>query len=405
MNLINGAYKNNIEHFINLGSSCIYPKKAKQPIKEEYLLSDYLEKSNEAYALAKIVGLKYCEFYNQQHGTSYFTLMPCNLYGPNDNFNLKNSHFIPALIKKIVNSTNTKNSKIEIWGTGKPKREVMYVDDLARAIYFVLIKKMTKDKNLSKIIKRNSVINVGSGNEFSAHIKLVRLKHSLSDWWQDPTAVPSFIKWLQDNTKITADVDFEGGSLVMTDERILDAPFIFMTGHDRDIVLNRSLAKDGPLAEGFSRKERIAMRKYLINRGGLLFFDDCGFNGNFASRFRRELQSVLPEFQLANIPHDHKLYKVYYQLAEPPTGGDVFWNSGYKPKQTQFKFQKGIFIGNRLAVVFNRKDYLCCMETSEVDSRARLQDRRSPDVHRFMTNLLVYAMKYGGNTDRSEYKR
>ena len=167
MNLINGAYKNNIEHFINLGSSCIYPKKAKQPIKEEYLLSDYLEKSNEAYALAKIVGLKYCEFYNQQHGTSYFTLMPCNLYGPNDNFNLKNSHFIPALIKKIVNSTNTKNSKIEIWGTGKPKREVMYVDDLARAIYFVLIKKMTKDKNLSKIIKRNSVINVGSGNEFT----------------------------------------------------------------------------------------------------------------------------------------------------------------------------------------------------------------------------------------------
>tara|TARA_B100001123_G_scaffold386700_1_gene461371 strand:+ start:177 stop:1892 length:1716 start_codon:yes stop_codon:yes gene_type:complete len=246
---------------------------------------------------------------------------------------------------------------------------------------------------------------VGSGNEFSAHIKLVRLKHSLSDWWQDPTAVPSFIKWLQDNTKITADVDFEGGSLSMTDERILDAPFIFMTGHDRDIVLNRSLAKDGPLAEGFSRKERIAMRKYLINRGGLLFFDDCGFNGNFASRFRRELQSVLPEFQLANIPHDHKLYKVYYQLAEPPTGGDVFWNSGYKPKPTQFKFQKGIFIGNRLAVVFNRKDYLCCMETSEVDSRARLQDRRSPDVHRFMTNLLVYAMKYGGNTDRSEYKR
>ena len=246
---------------------------------------------------------------------------------------------------------------------------------------------------------------VGSGNDFSAHIKLMRLKHSLSDWWQDPTAVPSFIKWLQDNTKITADVNFEGGSLSMIDERILDAPFIFMTGHDRDIVLNRSLAKDGPLAEGFSRDERIALRKYLINRGGLLFFDDCGFNGNFASRFRRELQAVLPEFQLANIPHDHKLYTVYYKLTEPPTGGDVFWNSGYKPKPTQFKFQKGIFIGTRLAVVFNRKDYLCCMETSEVDSRARLQDRRSPDVHRFMTNLLVYAMKYGGNTDRSEYKR
>ena len=166
-NLINGSFRNNIKHFINLGSSCIYPKNSKQPIKEEYLLSGYLEKTNEAYALAKIVGLKSCEFYNQQYGTSYFTLMPCNLYGPNDNFNLKNSHFIPALIKKIINTSKGKNKKIEIWGTGKPKREVMYVEDLASAIYFVLEKKIKKDKNLLNIIKKNSVINVGSSNEFT----------------------------------------------------------------------------------------------------------------------------------------------------------------------------------------------------------------------------------------------
>ena len=93
--------------------------------------------------------------------------MPCNLYGPNDNFNLKNSHFIPALIKKIVNSCSRKKSKVEIWGTGKAKREVMYVDDLARAIYFVLEKKISKDKKLLNIIKQNPVINVGSGNEFT----------------------------------------------------------------------------------------------------------------------------------------------------------------------------------------------------------------------------------------------
>ena len=166
-NLINSAYKNRVEHFINLGSSCIYPKKSKQPIKENYLLSGYLEKTNEAYALAKIIGLKSCEFYNQQYGTSYFTMMPCNLYGPNDNFDLKNSHFLPALIKKILNSSKKNNSKIEIWGTGKPKREVMYVDDLAAAIYFVLSKKVLKDKKLSKIIKENPVINVGSGYEFT----------------------------------------------------------------------------------------------------------------------------------------------------------------------------------------------------------------------------------------------
>lgn len=167
LNLINAAYENKIQNFINLGSSCIYPKKAKQPIKEDYLLSSNLEKTNEAYAIAKIVGLKACEYYNQQYGTSYLTLMPCNLYGPNDNFNLKNSHFIPALIKKIVNSNSVKKSKIEIWGTGKAKREVMYVDDLACAIFFILEKKVLENKKLLKIIKNNPVINIGSGKDFS----------------------------------------------------------------------------------------------------------------------------------------------------------------------------------------------------------------------------------------------
>ena len=141
-NLIKSSYQNNIEHFINLGSSCIYPKKSKQPIKEKYLLSGSLEKTNEAYALAKIVGLKMCEFYNSQYNKSYVTLMPCNLYGPNDNFDSKNSHFLPALIKKIVHVKNIKNKAIEIWGTGKPKREVMHVDDLSSAIFFVLKKKL-----------------------------------------------------------------------------------------------------------------------------------------------------------------------------------------------------------------------------------------------------------------------
>jgi len=167
LNLINAAYQNKIQNFINLGSSCIYPKKAKQPIKEHYLLTSSLEKTNEAYALAKIIGLKACEYYNQQYGTSYLTLMPCNLYGPNDNFDLKNSHFVPALIKKIVNSSRGKKSKIEIWGTGKAKREAMYVDDLANAISFILEKKILKNKRLLKIIKINPVINLGSGKEFS----------------------------------------------------------------------------------------------------------------------------------------------------------------------------------------------------------------------------------------------
>lgn len=166
-NLIKSAFQNNIKHFINLGSSCIYPKNARQPMKEEYLLTDELEKTNEAYALAKIIGLKLCEYYNKQFGQNYFTLMPCNLYGPDDNFDLNNSHFIPALIKKIINSKNNNSKFIEIWGSGKPKREVMYVDDLASAIYFIINKKISNDKRLLKIIKKTSLINVGSSKEFT----------------------------------------------------------------------------------------------------------------------------------------------------------------------------------------------------------------------------------------------
>ena len=166
-NLIKSSYSNSIEHFINLGSSCIYPRNSKQPIKESYLLTGSLEKTNEAYALAKIVGLKMCELYNSQYNKSYLTLMPCNLYGPNDNFDSQNSHFLPALIKKITENGNQQNESIEIWGTGKPKREIMHVDDLASAIVFILKKKIKNDIKLLTLIKKSSVMNVGSGNEYS----------------------------------------------------------------------------------------------------------------------------------------------------------------------------------------------------------------------------------------------
>ena len=167
LNLINLAHKYKIKHFINLGSSCIYPKNSKQPIKENYLLSSELEKTNEAYALAKIVGLKVCEFYNHQYKTNFFTLMPCNLYGPFDNFHSKNSHFIPALIKKFIEAKRKKKSLVEIWGSGLPRREVMHVNDLANAIGHLLKLKINNNKKLLKIIRINSLINVGSGQEFT----------------------------------------------------------------------------------------------------------------------------------------------------------------------------------------------------------------------------------------------
>ena len=135
-NIIHACYKYKVKSLIFLGSSCIYPKNSKLPIKEQYLLSGELEKTNEPYAVAKIAGIKMCESYNFQHKTNYKCLMPCNLYGPNDNFNLKTSHFFPALLKKAMEVKKLKKKNIVIWGTGKPKRELLYVDDLADACIF-----------------------------------------------------------------------------------------------------------------------------------------------------------------------------------------------------------------------------------------------------------------------------
>jgi len=155
-NVIHACYQNKVKSLIFLGSSCIYPRNSKQPIKENYLLTGELEKTNEPYAIAKIAGIKMCESYNFQYKTNYKCLMPCNLYGPNDNYNLKTSHFFPALIAKAMEVKNNKKKHFILWGSGKPKRELMYVDDLADAcIHF--INKKTKE----------TLINVGAGNDRS----------------------------------------------------------------------------------------------------------------------------------------------------------------------------------------------------------------------------------------------
>ena len=153
-NLIHGSFMANVKNLIFLGSSCIYPRLAKQPIKEKFILSGYLEYSNEPYAIAKIAGLKLCENYNFQYKTNYKCIMPSNIYGPGDNYNLNDSHFLPAIIKKIYLSKLKKKKKIYFWGTGKARREVTYVEDISAAILFFL-KKKTKE----------SLINIGSGHE------------------------------------------------------------------------------------------------------------------------------------------------------------------------------------------------------------------------------------------------
>lgn len=164
LNVIEAAHRNGIEKLLFLGSSCIYPRDCKQPIKESYLLSGYLEATNESYAVAKIAGLKFCESLNRQFGLDYRSVMPTNLYGPYDNFNLENAHVIPALLRKIHEAKENKHEDVVIWGSGKPKREFLYVSEMAEASMHI----MNLDKSVfENLNSKCSHINVGSGKDLS----------------------------------------------------------------------------------------------------------------------------------------------------------------------------------------------------------------------------------------------
>jgi len=155
-NLIHAAYQSGVQHLLFLGSSCIYPRDCPQPIKEEYLLTGLLEETNEPYAIAKIAGIKLCESYNQQYGTAYLSVMPANLYGPNDNYDLNNSHVLPALIRKTHEAKVQGDTNLVVWGSGKALREFLYVDDIADACVFL----MERGTN-------EGLFNIGSGTEIT----------------------------------------------------------------------------------------------------------------------------------------------------------------------------------------------------------------------------------------------
>lgn len=153
-NVIHEAYKNGVTKLLFLGSSCIYPKNAPQPIKEDYLLTDSLESTNEAYAIAKIAGIKMCQAYQQQYGSSFISVMPTNLYGPGDNYDLQKSHVLPALIRKFHEAKLSNANNVTIWGTGKPSREFLHVDDAASACYFLM-----------QEYNQPEIINIGWGQD------------------------------------------------------------------------------------------------------------------------------------------------------------------------------------------------------------------------------------------------
>jgi GDP-L-fucose synthase len=157
-NIIEAARQHDVKRLLFLGSSCIYPRNCSQPMKELDLLTGELERTNEPYAIAKIAGLKLCEAYNDQYGTSFASVMPTNLYGPNDNFDLNNSHVLPALLRKFHEAKEESASNVTVWGSGSPKREFLYVDDMAEACYFVM-----QQNDFT------GVVNVGSGQEISIH--------------------------------------------------------------------------------------------------------------------------------------------------------------------------------------------------------------------------------------------
>jgi len=165
-NIIHSAYKYGVKKLLFLGSSCIYPKFAQQPIKEEYLLSGPLESTNEAYAIAKITGIELCKFYRRQYGVDFISAMPSNLYGINDNFDLNTSHVLPALIRKIHEAKINNLKEVTMWGTGKPKREFLYVDDLADACLYLM-------ENYSEELH----INIGTGED----IEIKELMHLIKD--------------------------------------------------------------------------------------------------------------------------------------------------------------------------------------------------------------------------------
>lgn len=157
LNVIENAYRNNVKKLLFLGSSCIYPKNAPQPMKEEYLLSSELEKTNEMYALAKISGLKLCNAYNREYGTNYISVMPCNLYGLNDNYDNENAHVLPMLVRRFHEAKEAGLKEVTVWGTGKPLREFMYAGDLADAVVYLM-----ENKTAEEI---GEFINIGTGKE------------------------------------------------------------------------------------------------------------------------------------------------------------------------------------------------------------------------------------------------
>jgi hypothetical protein len=241
---------------------------------------------------------------------------------------------------------------------------------------------------------------IGRGKDIQGVFRLVRVQHDLADWWADQSSLVALTDWLNSQTKIKTDMNVEGGSVRLTDPKMSKAPLVFFTGHDPNHVRSRNLARGAPLKIRLSEQEREGMRKYLVEDGGFIYFDDCGVNyasEAFVRMTMAQLRSALPEYSFDRIPNEHEMYNNFYDMGGPPVGFDIFWWSTHPPKRN---FLEGITIGDHLAVLMCRRDYMCAMESVSLPTRAV---QYSPGVYRFSTNVVVYSLTHGGISDYSHY--
>ncbi len=245
---------------------------------------------------------------------------------------------------------------------------------------------------------------IGKGKDVRGVFRFARIRHNLSDWWADASSLNALTKWLNERTKIKTDMNVEGGGLKLTDTNLFKTPLAFMTGHDPSLALSRDLFgnghRTGKMAGRFTEAEAAGMRRYLVEKGGFLVFDDCGVNAPAQAMVRlflAQMRYVMPDYHIERISNNHEIYNNFYEMGGPPIGYDVFWWGTRPPKRN---YLEGISVGEKLSVIVVRRDYMCAMETISLATRSI---HYSPGVYRFMTNVVVYALTHGGISDYSGY--
>ncbi|RKU12553.1 hypothetical protein C6503_17345 [Candidatus Poribacteria bacterium] len=245
---------------------------------------------------------------------------------------------------------------------------------------------------------------IGRGKDIRGVFRFSRIRHSLSDWWADASALNALTHWLNERTKIKTDMNVSGGAMKLTDANLQKSPLVFMTGHDPALVLSRNLLGrqygGGKMDGRLSDAEAAGLRRYLVEKGGLLVFDDCGVNAPAQAMIRlflAQMRFVMPEYHVQRIPNDHEIYSNFYEMGGPPVGFDIFWWGTRPPKRN---YLESISVGDKLSVIVVRRDYMCAMESVSLPTR---NVHYSPGVYRFMTNVVVYALTHGQISDYSGY--